>query len=61
MCDFLNLKQLNQVKNECDSILDLVLSDISDLTIIRSHDELLDIDPYHNPIEFNFSMYNEIS
>ena len=59
-CDFLNLKQLNQVKNDYDSILDLVLPDISDLNIIRSHDELLDIDPYHNPIEFNFSMYNEI-
>lgn len=53
---FLNLFQINNIKNAFGSLLDLVFSNDSDITVNLSDSSLLPCDKYHPAIIFNLSL-----
>lgn len=49
--NFINLKQLNHVKNINDRILDLVISNINNSNVSESQESIVSIDSHHPPLQ----------
>jgi len=54
--NYLNLKQVNNVKNDHGSVLDLIFSSTSINSIFSNYSLIPLIDSYHPPLDFIYSL-----